>query len=371
MQANQRGAFYKSLSIMRNEENFSKTVLKSELLKKTENYTVLVQEFVTNITPPLNGSTEVAFEILRLGTPVQGPDDVDFPAYWPTEEVGGVDVFTDARFTPTPIFSTIEFLRQAQQFFHKFGFIVRTIGVDGTGNDGTLDAAGRAQGFPFLKHNYVGVNDRGWHTLADQGRMVTCKIKSDGVFQIEMQPDFAANFYIRVGETHQRLLGFDEIISAGEVFAAGGNFAAIPAVPNPISRDAQNALHSLDERLSIDVWATIPISTKIFSLDGAEEHEHLLVRFPINDYNRFDTVLESTPEAITGVVVVREDVNVGLEDLTRKSPSSSALFMLPGTVQEINIRLFTRYFRDGKIVLTPTVMKDGFWSLKLLFGKKV
>jgi len=119
------------------------------------------------------------------------------------------------------------------------------------------------------------------------------------------------------------------------------------------------------------VVCTLPISNKKFAFDGKESGEFILARYPINDYNKFDTSLESTAERATMNVIVREQVNVGLEDLTRKSPASSAIFMLPGTIQEINFQLWTRYFSSGEIIQRRTKMDEGFWSMTLLFGKKV
>ena len=67
MEANQQGTFYKSISIERNGESHSNTILKTEFLKKTENYSCLVQDFVTNITPRLNTSKEDAFQVFVRG----------------------------------------------------------------------------------------------------------------------------------------------------------------------------------------------------------------------------------------------------------------------------------------------------------------
>ena len=82
-------------------------------------------------------------------------------------------------------------------------------------------------------------------------------------------------------------------------------------------------------------------------------------------------LVEDEQDRITEKVRIREEVNVGLEDMTRESPNSSAIFMMPGTIQEINIRLYTRYYERGKVEMRPTVMSDGYWSITLLFGKKL
>ena len=380
MQANQQGTFYKSISIERNGESHSNTILKTEFLKKTENYSCLVQDFVTNITPRLNTSKEVAFQVFVRGAGGTLVVDATFPAFWR---------IADTQFTPTPYHSAIEFLRQAQQFFHKFGFLVRKLGAGGIA--GELDAAGRADGYPFFKKHNDGSNDDagnpydgGWGDLNDEGRMISCKLKSDGTIRIEVTADFANAFYVVVGADTQRLLGLnprlyvilqdDGTYSTTALFINGlDQFEA--EVDNVVLQEnmfeSRNALHQLDERLSIDIVATLPISNKVFAKNGKEEHEYILARFPINDYNRFETTLESTPESVTDSVIVREDINVGLEDLTRKSPSSSSVFLLPGTIQQINIQLYTRYFINGTVVSSPTKMEFGFWKLKLLFGKKV
>ena len=384
MEANQQGTFYKSISIERNGESHSNTILKTEFLKKTENYSCLVQDFVTNITPRLNTSKEMAFQVFVKGGGGDLVEDATFPAHWRV---------ADTQFTPTPYHSAIEFLRQAQIFFHKFGFLVRKLGVAGI--NGELDAAGRALGYPFFEQHYDGTRtdnnqpyDGGWGDIDDKGRMISCKLKSDGTIRIVMTAEFANAFYVVVGEDTQRLLGLNPtlyvVLQADDTYSTTAPlFVIAPPAPTIFADvaddtveqgmffDSRNALHSLDERLSIDVIATLPLSNKVFAKNGKEEHEYILARFPINDYNRFETTLESTPESVTDNVIVREDINVGLEDLTRKSPSSSSVFLLPGTIQQINIQLYTRYFINGTVVSSPTKMEFGFWKLKLLFGKKV
>jgi hypothetical protein len=380
MQANQQGTFYKSITIERDGESFSNTILKSEFLKKSENYSCLVQSFLTNITPQLNTSEEIAFQVFVRGTAGDLVENVTFPAHWR---------LADTQFTPTPYYSAIEFLRQMSQFFHKFGFLVKKLGAGEI--DGELGAQGRANGYPFFETHFDGTdNDEGdpynggWGDFQDNCRMISCKLKSDGTVRIEVTAEFANNFYVVVGPDTQRLLGLDptlyvllddngEYSTTADFITGLGQFE--DEVDNEVLQgnffESRNALHSLDERVSIDVICTLPLANKVFAKNGKEEHEYILARFPINDYNRFETTLESTPESVTDNVIVREDINVGLEDLTRKSPSSSSVFLLPGTIQQLNVQLNTRYFVDGTVISSPSKMGDGFWKLKLLFGKKV
>lgn len=395
MRANTQGSFYKTLSITRNEESSSNHILKTEFIKKAANYTCMVRDFITNITPPLNQVEEAVFRIRVRGQPGQTAAQAVYPAFWRTE---------DTEFRPTPYHSTIEFLRQAQSFLHKFTFLARTIGISpdagpavGTLGAAALNAAERAEGYPFIKVNMIGGANRGWGALQlvvngvsygvhPNHALIKAMMKSDGTFQLDCSAAFLSNFYIEVGAETQRLLGFPPTIHVitlanGAVSQTEALFTAqVPPQFSVLSGNAvnggcifesDNAMHQLDERLSLDIVGTLPISNRIISFDGDEEHEYLVARFPLNDYNVFETKLESAEGRIRDNVVIEEEVNVGLEDMTRKSPSSSAIYMLPGSVQQVNFRLFTRYFSAGKIVSESTRMGNGFWTLKLLFGKKV
>ena len=108
MEANAQGTFYKTLTVERNGESSSNTILKTAFMKKSENYTCLVRKFVTNITPPLNTVNEVAVHIKMRGVENDDPDLIGFPTFWDPN---------DTRFAPIPYHSTIEFLRQLQKFF--------------------------------------------------------------------------------------------------------------------------------------------------------------------------------------------------------------------------------------------------------------
>ena len=337
-------------------------------MKKSENYTCLVRKFVTNITPPLNTVKEIAVHIKMRGAENDDPDLIGFPVFWDPN---------DTRFTPIPYHSTIEFLRQLQQFFHKFSFLVARLGnveAGGPGGiGGDLNANQRLEGYPYIPSNVINGADRGYKALQDEeAALITCKLRGDGALEITMRSEFMNEFYIEFGTEYRKLLGFDQFLREA-LFKDDGTFEDpdedIATVPDEY--EAGNALHQLDERLSIDVVATLPISNRIFSKNGGEESEFVLCRFPLNDYNRFETILVSKQDRVSEKVRIREEVNVGLEDLTQQSPNSSGIFLLPGTIQEINLKLYTRYYERGKVQMRPTKMSEGYWSITLLFGKKI
>ena len=74
---------------------------------------------------------------------------------------------------------------------------------------------------------------------------------------------------------------------------------------------------------------------------------------------------------LQNVNVMKEVLKIGLEDLTNSNPDYTSIFLLPGKIRHVNIKLVTRYMSEGKIVEVPTDMRDGTWVLKLLFSKKV
>jgi hypothetical protein len=106
-------------------------------------------------------------------------------------------------------------------------------------------------------------------------------------------------------------------------------------------------------------------------LNGKEEHEYILARFILNDYKTFKTNTISDDNGIRGTRSITENMVIGLEDLTRGNPNVESNFLLPGSIRQFRIGLFSRYFEGGKIITKKTDVEDGFWSLKLLFSKKV
>jgi hypothetical protein len=151
-----------------------------------------------------------------------------------------------------------------------------------------------------------------------------------------------------------------------------GFFVHDPAVltQTPLEQYTVASLSSFDLRLSLDVIATFPISTKPSVLDGAESNDFVLARFPTSAYqatsNRVDTIGGNMVMNVT----LKERINTGLEDLTRDNTESISNHLLNGKIRHCNFRLENRYLQDGKIVRTPCDFTHGFFTIKLLFSKR-
>ena len=205
----------------------------------------------------------------------------------------------------------------------------------------------------------------------------------DGRFSLKFTAEFSTNFYIQVGEQAQRKTGFKEYLFVtegaelrtardGVEFLFDENvFTYEPDVDEEYNYDSVYSIDNFDDRLSLDVVLTIPLSNQITVVDGKEEHEYILSRFPLNEYKRFDTITTFLEDRVSEGIRIDEGINVGLEDLTRGNPDQSIVFPMNGDVRQISIQLYTRYYSEGNIYRTETNMDEGFWSLKLLFAKKI
>jgi hypothetical protein len=257
--------------------------------------------------------------------------------------------------------------------------------------------------------------------FAEQHVGLDITLLEDNTILITLNQVFGARFYIKVGTETQKLLGLrkylyyfkydnpayvgnnveffiavndqpdpDTSVSLFVVGAAGapdkffvfqGSEEFDPPGPadDPDESDdpgdgfdleytykTDNPVGCLDTRLSLDVEASLPISTQPRILNGVETHDYLLGRFPIRDYiDRHVSYTDQDEYSVT------ETVNLGLEDLCRKNPNTITNYCLPGEIVIINIKIVTRYLENKKIKTVDTDYSNGgYWSLKLLFSKK-
>ena len=384
-----KGGFHKTLSITRNSDNTSGTMLKTPFLRKSENYSIQVASFCTNRTPVIHRDAGPVLTIRPLT--IQPPEVLGaMPNYYTTE---------DTQFHPKNCYSTTEFVLQLQEFLHRFGFTFFRMGLE-LGTVGGLTAAELAEQvapneratspFYFTQTDYrevlnVAYNlgyDRFREGTSEAGaRIVTCRLTGDSMLQFVLSPLFAANFYIEVSAAFQRQMGLEahlfliEQANGARVFQNFVPTAAIVAtrvVPTSSQTfESQFAIENLDERLSLDLQVTFPNSNKIMVLNGVEEHEYILARFPYNNLKKFTSKLIETDAGTQDTVILDENFGAGLVDLTLGNPNYESNFLLNGDIQQITVSLITRYYEDNKIERIPMVMNDGLWYLRLIFAKKI
>ena len=291
-----------------------------------------------------------------------------------------------------------------QEFSHRFGYLFYRLSLpagDLVGANPTALPEGQKVTAPlnFFKHFQTpdagqvhGTANVGWSQSPNQANLCSVSVNSDNKLEFVLTRLFLANFYIQVSDNMQEMLGLSpEIFSFydgadtfsntqeedNSPFNPGGSLF-INEVENreitvgaSIKQVSRFSVNDLDSRLSLDVVCTFPNSNKITAFNGKEEHEYVLARFILNDYKSFKTTTFSDNDGLLGTRSVSENMTIGLENLTRGNPNVESNFLLPGSIQLFKLALSTRYFEGGKIVTKPTDLDDGFWSLKLLFSKKV
>lgn len=346
--ANKKGGYYRTIEINRDDSNTSETVLTDAFLTKTDNYLVQVSNFVNSNTQPLNTLNEAMFTIKQRGSIINTPDNmVALP----------VDIGV---FRPTSYFSVLELARQLDKYCKR-------------------------------ATEYIISED----DLEEDDDVIDFDLNANGTFSFTLYPNFSNGYYIEVGSMTQKMTGFRQYIFIVNSGAADGDiinstdithlhlidvhgmFTYHGSVELYSARDdhtlnSERALSTFDTRLSLDVVALgFPISTKPSILDGKESNNYVLARFPTSDYQKIESELGVTDGDIEDTTILIEQVNIGLEDLTRNNTEVIANHMFNGTIQHCNFRLESRYFFDGKIETVPTDVKHGFFSLKLLFSKKI
>ena len=329
--ANQKGGYLKRLSVSRDGESTSITTFRERFLKKTENYVLQIPRFITSATPKLNLISEAMFSIYPRANVANPP--------------AANALYT---FTPTNYRSWSELGRQMQQFFVMI-------------------------------------------TLVEDDK-IEFSVLDDGCFRLDLSTNFCDRYYIRVGPETQKKTGFPEFIfqvngTEGAVtrhfdhtdgiqylfeedLLGVQRFAAFQEdVTEPIKFESRYPLDSFDT-ISQDVIVTFPLSSKISVFNGKEEREFVLARFPLTDYKKIQSKIEIEDEEVFPSAVIKEELQIGLADLTGNNPEMISVFMLPGTIYHANFQLNTRYYSEGKIVSVPTDMENGFWNIELLFSKK-
>ena len=417
-QANVKGGYSKTLTISRTASPESVTTLKDDFLKKTEDYICQIPTFVMNNATQLSLVDEVMFEIRPKGLPDADEATIQFDGW----------VVSDYAFRPKTYRTWLDLARQLERFFHKFGVTAELLGFQipdtaALPNPDYADYAGlyvrTPQEIVDGGYPYTNVELRAggairvvsYEMLAAQGpndfpegRHVKFTLDDDGRFKLEFDPWFSNYFYIKVGAVTQVKCGFPKYMftvrladgshithfdppgvtglfnelpvldafgnPTGETFL-GFNNDSDRAVTVRMGSTSINTLEAWDDRLSVDVIATFPVSSKISVLNGKENRDILLARFSISDYETNSSEVLVAQGRLQSVNAMNEVLKIGLEDLCRGNPDHTSVFMLPGKIRHINIKLETRYFSDGKIVTQKMDMRDGTWILKLLFTKKV
>jgi len=328
--ANAKNALTKRLEIVQIGSNESRGSLQSVFLSKTENYTLQVEQFVTNTTPVINLIDGPYLEIFAL--PAEG---VHFRINV-AQPVGS--------FTPDNPKTVLEVMYQLDEFVKQHaGLTVRF--EPGFEIRFTMTVV-------FQQNYFLKLNKEFADLMHFSEYIFYFRNYAENGDSISTYPQSAANLALLFygGDTNILELVGQTTSTLLRSFASG------------------RSLKSLDTRLEYDILCTINTDSKVEVLNGVESRKKVIARFPIGEMISRHDILETESNRNR----VSEIVNVGLEDLTRKNPNSQILHLGNGEISVLNTRIECRYMQNKRIVTQPADFShDGFFFLQLLFSKRV
>lgn len=372
---NEKGGYTKVLEVTRENSNRSVTMLKEDFLTKSENYVLNVTDFVTSTSPPLNEIDEPYFRIMSRGEyhETLAQAELRLPSF--------LDNVNVREFRPKNYRTWMELARQMNDWFAN----LTDLFLAGTNNAGK---------------NEDGDDDFAVFYLTSEGKL-RIKLSPDFTFGDDFwndrngedgKPDHLG-FYIDVGEKTQAVLGLNKYIF--QVNDGDDNFTDLDglenllvevngvlefsnhnrAVVDTLVRFSKKTISNFDQRLSIDIYSTFPLKSKILTENGKEEHEHILFRLPFDEQHSFQTkmsysqISNQIPNGMGSNI--EEDVDIGLTNLCDKHPTVLHQLLLGGVIRSVQLKIMIRYIDTEKIYERDIDFANGFWYIRLLFVKKV
>ena len=256
---NQKGGYYTTLEVFRDQENESVTTLTEAVLKQTENYICQTTSFVTNLTPDMSTFSEALLTVKNK------PTVANFGANWNTYDLVH-DPAQDQVFQPVNCKSTVELARQLHVFCEGVPGVSVEVGMDFTVRF-TLSAV-------FGNHSYLELSDVFRDLVGFRSKFI--------------HHFYAGNPGVLSPELFMNETQFNAVYGAPNVFAENRWFiqpvAPPGAVPNEQSKISNYSLRNMDTRVSLDVTLTIPHASNIEVLDAKEGRVKILARFPLKDF---------------------------------------------------------------------------------------
>ena len=426
--ANDKGAVEQRVNLIkRGEGDIQHVMLNSILIKKSENYALMTDRFVTNMAPFImqHPRTIMKFRPKRDAYDVNfNPNDVnEYDIANPDELVlSRVSDFT------SKVYSVARLCEALAVFVKDFNFALHIQGAHYTFIDRRIPRHAIAlahdanpNGFhPYDLGNYVAPGDVGYRVppVNDLNPYVALGFSHEGCIQLTMSHHFLTNFYIELDPVFAKQVGFPQYIYANEVgnvvtisnqpgipdlllppvFVGGVweqhfvNDSAIPMAANGQPRVIQStkSVFNCDDRLSVDIEISLPLSQSIDVFNGSETHTYLLNRFMITDYVTVQGRTQQKGGVILTKSIINDKLSVGFTDLVYNQPTSHTAQLLNGKIQEMDVRLVLRYKKytievtnAGLITLPNDQLKftiarktielehDGLYDLLLAFNKLV
>ena len=361
--ANSKSSYLKRLEILQSASHESECTLESEFLSKPENYTLSLAHLLLDITPTINLMKGPYLEVLRRPTYLETlPEDSEN-----LETVDNMAVVANSAFLPVNPKTVLDVVSQLYNFceLHN-GLSIKLNGDMSIKFDFTTD---------FGDAHYLKLHTD-FATLLELPEYIygfTRRNKSDALWDDPLHIEYVVSavgmpnklFYTQADVNIQP---FDAILDEYWTDNDPDDFTVLawsapPYAGQPsVSIKSAQTLRSLDQRLSYEVTCTFSSDSKIDILNSEESRKRLIARFPIGD----------TIETFADAQSVSEQVNVGIEDLTRRNPNTQTLNLHNGEILIVNTKIEVRYLEGQTLKIVPADFGDsGFFSIMLLFSKRI
>ena len=342
--------------------------LKSNLLENAKNYTLITRKATTNSVPPLFHEDKVLFVIAVKDAQGFAFDDTDTPMIEMYDAAPQYGVKLEQG-NHHNILGLVNYISEHVKDINRYLNIHGPGAIDATVPDANVI------------HEEFAVDPHICFSLDGCGRAV-----------FQCSEEFLSTFYIHMDPYAAALLGLSRFIFGGE--DANGGFVTSDGVDMAqpdILGDLQfeydvnfelplgvlfknfvsaRPIYLLDERESLDIEMTLPLSRTIDVHDEAVKETYRLASYPIQKFIKSTSALRTVRGGSLGNQMhVEDSLQGGVVELSRKGQTISHL--LPGQIRAINVRLFCSYLTWARKRVEQPYTLDGYWDLELLFLKKV
>ena len=371
---NETGAHHFTLTALGTERPELDCMLKSEVVKKSENWAVQLTDFLVSRQPPLNPNINSEFmRILPMEPDDAAKDLIMFGIYG-----------SDYIFTPKNCTSVISLYQQLNAFCRNMSQKFYSYGL-GNYVDLLLPNAVIQEFYTAQQHADTQVQYN-----VDTTDFLNVSLDSDLKLSFVLGKHFANNFYISLSDyasgivglpqqifhvepNHTSTLNLDDIDDV-PIYAME-NRAVITDNVFQVRIQSEESIKNFDERMSIDIVSTFPVARKVTVFNGQPQEEYLLGRFDLSSFRKFEIIndyeqdqdIYSDPNTR-----VKETHHASAFNLTVGNPDYESNVLLGGAVRSVNFKIFVRYI-DSKAKITSVLfpMADNYFSIKCLFSKKL
>ena len=376
---NEKGGNVLSLTVLATERSEFNCMLKEPILKKSENYTVQLTDFVLSTLPVINPNIHKPFLTM---VPY---DEADMPAIYGTEHI----------FTPVHCTSVLALYTQLRRFCERFTRMFYRYGL-GDDVDVFVSEDIYEEMLEDDQRAVTPINFHKPHINEEDGLFV--ELSSDLRLRVFLGKEISQNFFLQFSDYAAHIIGlpqqiFDIERHGGETLRATMNYPIIfedgdftvtandilanrillPDHYEPSIFESEESIKNLDERMSIDLISTFPVSRKVCIFNGEHSEEYLLGRFDVSSFREFHVENKYAVGVVTEPQLkVSEKHNSTAINMTAGFPNYESNHFIGGAIQNVHFQVLVRYIdQHKKITRVPLEMEDGYYQVRCLFTKKL